>query len=490
MLFTSAEFVLFFSFVFLLYWLVLKNSLILQNLFLLAAGYFFYGWWSWKFLLLLIAVSLVNWLAGLWMAASSVVARRRMILVAGLLINTGTLVVFKYYNFFMEGFVSSMKALGIPVQASTLGLLLPVGISFYIFVGISYIVDVYRRKLEPEKKIIPAMLSFSFFPVILAGPVERPVALLPQVNGARVFDAELAVDGIRQFVWGLFMKMVVANNCGVFTGKVFNSAGQMPGISLLLGAIFFAVQIYADFSGYSDMAIGIGKMLGFRIRRNFAFPYFAGDIAEFWRRWNISLISWFRDYIFLPVAYFISGRIRQARFLFIKTELFIYIMAILITWTLTGLWHGANYTFILWGMIHGLMLIFYHIIRKPKQRLLRRMHPFPGFLLRAAEYLLTMLVVLAAWVFFKSAGIHQAFDFLAGIFSSSETDLAGPLPRVELVVASAVAFLVEFIQRNREFPLQLGQRVPTIVRWTCYYGIVLVIVFFGGGQKEFLYFQF
>jgi len=437
----------------------------------------------------LIGVSLVNWLAGLLIQDSTATRRRRMILLAGLTVNIGTLIVFKYFDFFIEGFVSSMAAVGFQVQALTLNLILPVGISFYIFVGISYIMDVYRCKLDAEKRIIPALLSFSFFPVILAGPVERPVSLLPQIKAPRVFDPELAVDGIRQFVWGLFMKMVVANNCSIFTSRVFDVTGEMSGISLLLGAVFFAVQIYADFSGYSDMAIGIGKMLGFRIKRNFAFPYFAGDIAEFWRRWNISLTNWFRDYIFLPAAYFISGRIKGARFLLIKTELFIYIMAIFITWTLTGLWHGANYTFIFWGMIHGGMLILYHIVKKPKQRLLRRMNPVPGFLLRGTEYLLTMLMVLVAWIFFKSASIHQAFDFLAGIFYPSEIH-AGPLPRIELIVASAVAFLVEFIQRNRDFPLQLVNRVPAIVRWACYYGIVLAIVFFGGGQKVFLYFQF
>ncbi len=378
MLYTSAEFALFFSFVFLLYWLVLKKSLKLQNLFLLVAGYFFYGLWSWKFLLLLMAVSLVNWLTGLLIAGSSVPARRRMILLAGLLINAGTLGIFKYYNFFIEGFVSSMTAMGLHLHALTLDLLLPVGISFYIFVGISYIMDVYRCKLDAEKRIIPALLSFSFFPVILAGPVERPVSLLPQIKAPRVFDSDLAVDGIRQFVWGLFMKMVVANNCSVFTGKVFSDRGTMSGGSLLLGAVFFAVQIYADFSGYSDMAIGIGKLLGFRIRRNFAFPYFAGDIAEFWRRWNISLTGWFRDYIFLPVAYLISGKIRGARFLLIKTELFIYIMAITITWTFTGLWHGANYTFIAWGWIHGGLLILYHYHQETKTEAASQDAPGPG----------------------------------------------------------------------------------------------------------------
>jgi alginate O-acetyltransferase complex protein AlgI len=490
MVFTSFEFFVFFVFVFLIYWLLLKKIQKGQNIFLLGASYFFYGWWDWKLLSLLLFISAANWITAILTGRTEAKRKRKLILLAGLAVNIGTLLIFKYFNFFIQEFVLMGSLIGLHPHPATLKIILPAGISFYIFLSISYIVDVYRRKLVPEKNLINALLTFSFFPIIMSGPLERPISLLPQIRKERVFDYDLAADGIRQFIWGLFMKMVIANNAAVFVDQIFNNIGPMSGGTLLLGALFFAIQIYADFSGYSDMAIGIGKLLGFKILRNFAFPYFAPDISEFWKRWNISLTTWFRDYIFLPLAYYISDRIKAERFLLMKTELFIYIAGITVTWSLTGLWHGARYTFIAWGLIHGSALIVYHIVRKPKQKLFRRIHNIPAGLLQVLEYFITMLVVLAAWIFFRSESIHQATVFLSKIVNPSLFLPLNQLPGIELIVSVVVAFLVEFAQRKRDYPLQIDSKIHWGIRWLSYYTVVLSIVFFGGGQQQFLYFQF
>jgi D-alanyl-lipoteichoic acid acyltransferase DltB (MBOAT superfamily) len=451
----------------------------------------FYGLWNWKLLLLLFAISLVNYHAGRILSNYDRKNKRRLILIAGLILNLGSLAYFKYCNFFIEGFAAVSRLIGLNPQFSTLKILIPVGISFYVFLGISYIVDVYRRHIVAEHNLGNVLLTFSFFPIVMSGPIQRPAGLLPQIRTPRIFNAQLASEGTMQFIWGLFMKMVVANNCAVYVNNVFNSQVPVTGLSVLAGAIFFTIQIYADFSGYSDMAIGIGKILGFKIMRNFAYPYFARNIAEYWKRWNISLTTWFRDYVFLPFAWYISKHLKKDSYFFIKTDLIIYIAGILITWALTGLWHGSNYTFIIWGLLHGTYLIIHHILRKPKKKIRNRLNSESfNRLLQYLTYIAMMVVVIIGWIFFRAGSATKALFYLNKLIHISISSGLNFNPDVILVLLFMLVFIIEYIQRRKEFPLQLSGTLHWYIRYPVYQLVIIAIVFFGGGQTEFLYFKF
>src|SRR5512133_3735617 len=332
MLFNSVEFLIFLPAVFILYWFIVNKNLRLQNSFLLVASYVFYGWWDWRFLFLLAGVGLFNYLAGIALSEAGTPGKKRAWMLAGVVINVATLCVFKYFNFFIDSFTGLFSSIGYELPRSSTRIVLPIGISFYIFLSLSYIIDIYKEKMQASKNIIDVLLCLSFFPIVLAGPIQRPITLIPQVSEKREFNYVSAIDGLRQILWGLFKKIVLADTCAANADYIFANHATLNGSVLVMGVIFFAFQIYGDFSGYSDIAIGIGRLFGFNLMRNFAFPYFASNIAMFWQRWHISLTTWFRDYIFLPLSFSMTGKISGERVIFMKADLYIYMVASAITW--------------------------------------------------------------------------------------------------------------------------------------------------------------
>ncbi|MCX6158543.1 MAG: hypothetical protein NTY74_11255 [Ignavibacteriae bacterium] len=296
---------------------------------------------------MLLFITVSNYLVGLGIQNKEDKKSKKLIFLTGLVINIGTLVIFKYFNFFLDGFVNLVSITGYKINPLSLNIILPLGISFYVFLSLSYIIDVYQERLSAEKNILDVLLALSFFPIILAGPIHRPIGLLPQIQKRRVFDYNQATDGLKQILWGVFMKIVIADSCALNVNTIFTNYLTQNGSTLFLGTFLFTIQIYADFAGYSNIAIGVGKLLGFNIMQNFNYPYFSKDIKEFWKRWNISLTTWLRDYIFLPIAYSLTRRLKAGKYVFIKTDILIYTISILVTWILSGLWHGANYTFLI-----------------------------------------------------------------------------------------------------------------------------------------------
>jgi D-alanyl-lipoteichoic acid acyltransferase DltB (MBOAT superfamily) len=491
MLFTSVTFGLFFFILFILYWTLFKSNLAAQNALLLVAGYIFYGWWDWKFLGLLVFISANNFILSLLIQEAKLKNVRKSIFFIGLIINIFTLFLFKYFNFFTAGFVELSRLLGFATTPFIISLVLPVGISFYIFIATSYLIDSYQNKFKASGDLIQVFLSFSFFPVILAGPIQRPASLLPCIGKKRDWDSSIAVDGLRQVLWGVFMKLVIADRCSPLVAEVFTDYAQMPGSSLVVGGVLFAVQIYTDFAGYSNIAIGIGKLLGFKIIQNFNYPYFSRDINSFWKKWNISLTTWFRDYIFLPVSYALSRKIKSDRFLGIKTDYFLYIAGITITWLFTGLWHGANYTYIVWGCIHGAMLVIYHLSFKSRKKLFRRMKiTNTNPLIVTLESVITLSAIVIAWIFFRSESIADALNYISGIFSISLFSHPITVPN-NLIFMIVAFFFIEWIGKNTEYGIaSLGLRWHRIFRWGFYYLLIGTIFYFTGVRQEFIYFQF
>jgi len=344
MLFNSIDFAIFLPIVFILYWFVTNKDLKLQNILIVLASYVFYGWWDWRFLSLIIFSTFVDYTVGLQLSKEKVKTKRKILLWTSIFVNLGFLGFFKYFNFFLDNFVTAFSFFGQPINQQGLNIILPVGISFYTFQTLSYTIDVYKRKLEPTKDFIAFSAFVSFFPQLVAGPIERATNLLPQFYKKRKFDYDKAVDGMRQILWGLFKKIVIADNAAEYANLIFNNSDEHSGSTLLIGVLFFTFQIYGDFSGYSDIAIGTSRLFGFNLKRNFAFPYFSRDIAEFWRRWNISLSTWFRDYLYFPLGGSKGGTRMKVRNTFI-----IFIVS--------GFWHGANWTFIVWGALNAIYFL-------------------------------------------------------------------------------------------------------------------------------------
>jgi alginate O-acetyltransferase complex protein AlgI len=491
MLFNSIEFAVFLPVVFILYWFVTNKELRAQNLLLLLASYFFYGWWDWRFLILLILISVLNYSIGLGIDKNETGRIKRIWLIAGLILNIGILGVFKYYNFFIDSFIDLISLTGYNLTRSGTRIILPLGISFYVFLSLSYIIDIYKKNLKANGNIIEVLLSLSFFPIILAGPIQRPALLLPQIAAKREFENDVAVDGLRQILSGLFVKITIADNLAPNVDGIFLNFSMYSGSTLLIGIILYTIQIYADFSGYSNIAIGIAKLFGFNLMRNFAYPYFSRDITEFWKRWHISLTTWFRDYIYLPLSFSVSWRIKNDRVIFIKAEMFIYIVASAVTWFVTGLWHGANYTFIIWGIIHGFFLILYQWQRKPRKRVLKKIginndHPVVIII----ETTITLIIVMLAWIFFRANNTHQAFAYIDRLFSSSLLSLPQVFP-FKVIILTTLFIFSEWLQRTKEHALQIENLKYRILRWGLYYGVVILILLtLDESQKNFIYSQF
>lgn len=455
----------------------------MQNLLLLGASYFFYACWDWRFMFLLMFSTGLDYFTGLKMSQASTPGRRKYWFILSVAVNLGFLGVFKYYNFFAQSFAETLADFGMQVNPWTLKVILPVGISFYTFHGLSYVIDIYKNKIKPEQNFIDYALFVSFFPLLVAGPIERATHLLPQVKKPRSFDYHKAADGLRQILWGLFKKAVIADQCAAFANTIFAHSDVYPGSTLVLGAIFFAFQIYGDFSGYSDMALGIARLFGFDLLRNFAFPYFSRDIAEFWRRWHISLSSWFRDYLYIPLGGSKTGTWQKVRNTFI-----IFIVS--------GFWHGANWTFIIWGFLNALFIMPLIIFNRNRRNLeiVARGKNYPS-LKELFQMLATFAMTLFAWIFFRATSLHQALAYIGRIFSKSlftnpHFD-ANRLMVAETLFLIVVFLIIEWSGRNHEYAIaSLGRLKRRPVRYAFYFSIVITIYLFMGKEQPFIYFQF
>ncbi len=478
MLFNSIEFAIFLPVVFALYWSVFKSKLKIQNAFLLVVSYIFYGWWDWRFLSLIIFSSAVDYLVGLGLGKFEKPLTRKLLLTTSVFVNLGFLGFFKYFNFFAENFVQAYTLFGRQLDVSTLNIILPVGISFYTFQTLSYSIDVYRKKFPPTKDALAFFAYVSFFPQLVAGPIERAANLLPQFCVKRNFDYEKATDGLRQILWGLFKKMVIADNCAYLVNSLYNGSEAHTGSTLLMATFLFAFQIYGDFSGYSDIAIGTARLFGFDLMKNFAFPYFSRDIAEFWRRWHISLSTWFRDYLYIPLGGSRGGKLKVIRNVFI-----IFIVS--------GFWHGANWTFLFWGFLNALYFLPLLLSNRHRHNLDvaskgRIIPTLKDFVNISITFSLTML----AWIFFRSVSITQGFSIVQEIFSPSLFTFPERFSS-RIIVLIIILVIIEWLQRDKEHALDFtGLRIPAVLRYTIYYAVILSILIFTGKTQEFIYFQF
>jgi len=494
MLFNSISFAIFLPIVFLLYWFIANGNLKLQNILLLLSSYFFYACCDWRFFFLLIFSIFLNYLIGLRIYKSVTQNNKIFWFWLCICINLGILCFFKYFNFFISSFVDGLTLIGIHTNFTTIKILLPIGISFYTFIGLSYIIDVFKNRIIPEKSFVVYSVFTSFFPLILAGPIERATHLLPQLNKKREFDYSKAVDGLRQILWGLFKKIVIADNFAEYTNTIFNNSSEYSGSTLVIGALFFTFQIYCDFSGYSDIAIGTSRLFGIDLLRNFASPYFSKNIGEFWKRWHISLSFWFRDYVFLPLAYSISGKIKANQFCLIRTEFVIYVVAISITFLLTGLWHGANYTFIIWGVMHALLLIVNKATLRPKKKLYSRLGFINNSFVSFIEIITTFIIIVFSWIIFRSDNLTQAVHYIRQIFSNSLFTMphfSGIGKTIPIIFLTVIFILAEWIGRDDQFAIQrLGIKWRRPFKYALYYSIIFIIIWFGGKEQDFIYFQF
>jgi D-alanyl-lipoteichoic acid acyltransferase DltB (MBOAT superfamily) len=479
MLFNSINFAIFLPIVFLLYWFATNGNFKRQNILLLVSSYFFYGCWDWRFLFLLIFSTLLDYFTGIKMSESASHSRRRFWFWLSVGVNLGFLGVFKYYNFFVTSFAEGLSHLGIHANYGTLQVILPVGISFYTFHGLSYVIDIYNDRIKPERNFIHYSVFVCFFPLLVAGPIERATHLLPQILRKREFEYSKAVDGLRQILWGLFKKIVIADNCATYANDIFNSYQTQSGSTLLLGAIFFAFQIYGDFSGYSDIALGTARLFGIELLRNFAFPYFSRDIAEFWRRWHISLTTWFRDYLYIPL-----GGSRGGKWQAIRNTFIIFLVS--------GFWHGANWTFIAWGVFHALLFMPLLLLQKNRKNTnsVAENRILPS-LKELVQMAFTFLLVCIGWIFFRADSITMAVDYIVRIFNSSLFSL--PIHTVQMLITClCVLFFIaiEWIQRAEKHGLQIDRVKSGILKSGIYFILLIILFLHGGNSETFIYFQF
>ena len=511
MLFNSFEYLIFLPIVFLLYWFVFdyalskcKHQLMLQNLFIVIASYIFYGWWDWRFLILIAITTILSFLSGIGIEKAPTQRGKKAVMIANIIVNLGILGVYKYYDFFAREFA---ELFGIESDFLLLHLILPVGISFYTFQALSYSIDVYRRQIEPCHDIVAFTAFLSFFPQLVAGPIERATNLLPQFYKKRTFDYATAVDGMRQILWGLFKKIVVADNCATYVDTVFADISSQSGSTLVLAAVLFTFQIYGDFSGYSDIAIGTAKLFGINLMRNFNVPYFSRDIAEFWRRWHISLTTWFRDYVYIPLG---GSRPDTSRLSPLASRLSptaytkcIAVRNTFIIFLLSGFWHGANWTFVLWGAYHA--LLFVPLLLMGKNRRYRdavatvtlpdgtiKTKWLPSFR-EAGQMLLTFALTVFGWIIFRAENIGQFGDVVSKIFSMTSLSIPWLMTRefyIPLFLSIGLMLMIEWI--NRGYSHSLARLTPyRWINWLIYYAIIFIIYKYQPLEDvQFIYFQF
>lgn len=478
MLFNSIEFLIFLPIVYLIYWLVFNGKNRQQNVLLLVASYLFYGWWDWRFLFLIFLSSCVDYIIGLRIEKAN---SKKALLFVSLAVNLGLLGVFKYFNFFSDSLESLFLSFGYQLDAVTLNLILPVGISFYTFQTLSYTIDVYRGRITPCKDPFAFFAFVSFFPQLVAGPIERASNLLPQFDRLRNFDTDESREALRIVLWGLFKKVVIADSCGVIVDEIFSNGNDHSGSTLLMGAVFFAFQIYGDFSGYSDMAIGIARLFGFKLMRNFAYPYFSRDIAEFWRRWHISLSTWFRDYLYIPLG---GSQVAKGR----------VVLNVFIIFVVSGFWHGANWTFIVWGALNAIYFLPLLLLKSNRKNIGIVGGDGQGVSLRDVfSILVTFGLTCLAWVFFRADDLSAAFAYLGGIFDSSLLSIPsrnGVLSNWPIVTLFILLLLVlEWKGRFKAHPFEYFKaRQP--IKWAVYFLLIFLILFNTENTDSFIYFQF
>lgn len=479
MLFNSIDFAVFLPILFILYWFVANRNLKIQNVLIVLASYVFYGWWDWKFLTLILFSTILDYSIGIALSRQEKVLNRKFLLWISVFINLGLLGFFKYYNFFIDNFVSAFSFFGRDLNISSLNIILPVGISFYTFQTMSYTIDVYRRNLKPTNDFVAFSAFVSFFSQLVAGPIERATHLLPQFYVKRTFDYSKAVDGMRQILWGLFKKIVIADNCAIYANNIFNEYENYSGSTLFIGVVFFAFQIYGDFSGYSDIAIGTSKLFGFDLKKNFAFPYFSRDIAEFWRRWHISLSTWFRDYLYIPLGGSrgrIGNKIRNIFLIFI----------------ISGFWHGANWTFIIWGALNALYFLPLLLMNNNRNNLgvVSAGRIIPRFR-DLISIVITFCLVVFAWIFFRAESVSHALEYINKMITTTLFEIPHfkGMFRANWIILIVILFvLIEWLGRDKDFPI--AQVKNQYIRWFIYFFLILLMSIFKTADQNFIYFQF
>lgn len=482
MLFNSFEFAIFFTIVFSLYFFTYKR-LRVQNILLLASSYLFYGWWDWRFLSLIIISSICDYFIGLEIEKSNKKVIKKRFLTLSIFINLGILGFFKYYNFFAESTVEVLDFFGFQSNPFFLNIILPVGISFYTFQTMSYTIDIYRKQMKATENLLEFMTFVSFFPQLVAGPIERAKNLLPQFGKKRKFNTYEAIEGIKQSIWGLFKKIVIADNCALYVNQIFENSESLPGSMLLIGVLLFAFQIYGDFSGYSDIAIGISRIMGFNLMQNFRSPYLAENIQDFWRRWHISLSTWFRDYVYIPLG---GNRVDSK---------FRRVVNIVVTFTVSGFWHGANWTFIVWGALHSLFYLIQNSFHNFYGNKLGKPLKMPKIL----SITITFTAVCFAWIFFRADSLSMAFNIILEILSPSL--FTNPIPELKRLGSSTLPFILlisigymiafELFNRNAKYSFQVSS-FKFSKRTLAYCSLLFLILFFRAtnGKIDFIYFQF
>ena len=477
MFFNSLHFAVFLPIIFILYWFVFNKNKSWQNSLLIVASYYFYACWDWRFLFLLVFSTLLDYFSGIQIEKSKSVKESKFWFWLSIIINLGFLGIFKYYNFFATSFTELINGFGFQVNPVLIKVILPVGISFYTFHGLSYVIDIYFKRIKAETNFIDYSLFVSYFPLLVAGPIERATHLLPQVKVKREFNFEKAKEGVHQIIWGLVKKVVIADSCALYANEVFNHQEQMNSLSLLLGAIYFAFQIYGDFSGYSDIALGTSKLFGIDLLKDFNFPYFSRDIAEFWRRWHISLSSWFRDYLYIPLGGSKGGKWMQVRNTFV-------------IFLVSGFWHGANWTFIVWGLLNAIYFLPLLLLNRNRNNLedIHFKWNFNG-LKTLFQILITFSMTTFAWIFFRAKSISDAILYIKNMFTNLNFDSqyinnARYAPELLWLIGAFVLF--EWFHKYKTEPI--SGKYENIKLLLCILAILALGVF--SDYKEFIYFQF
>jgi alginate O-acetyltransferase complex protein AlgI len=477
-LFNSFSYAIFAPIVFLLYWFVCQKSLKAQNVLLLVASYFFYSCWDARFLLLLIFSTVLDYFLGLQLEKTTNSSVRKFWFYASIGINLSLLGVLKYFNFFAASFQTLLLKIGFSVDIFTLNIILPIWISFYTFHGLSYVIDVFKKRIPAERNFVQYAVFVSYFPLLVAGPIERATHLLPQIKVKRTFNYEQAISGLYQILWGLFKKVVIADNCARFANEIFNNPESYNGSTLVVGALFFTFQIYGDFSGYSDIALGTSRLFGIELLKNFAFPYFSRDIAEFWRCWHISLSSWFKDYLYIPLGGSKGGKLMQIRNTFI-------------IFLVSGFWHGANWTFLIWGFLNALYFLPLLLTNQNRTNLdlVAKNKWLPNFK-EIAQMGTTFGLTVFAWIFFRSDSVSSAFAYIKGIFTKSLFSFPEVRPSF-LFVLLVFFMIIEWIGREGDFALDHFRKVGNrIFHWSFVLLILILLFIFGKEEQQFIYFQF
>ena len=480
MLFNSTSYLLFFTLFFIFYWYIFREKK-KKNFLILISSYLFYSFWDWRFLFLLLFSTLLDFYTGHKIFKSKSVSDKKKWLIISMVINLGLLGVFKYYNFFVESFSDLLKTIGFTINPRTLNIVLPVGISFYTFHGISYILDIYKNKITPEKEFSNYAVFVSFFPLLVAGPIERASHLLPQINNERKFELSNAISGLKQILWGLFKKVVIADTCALYSDTIFNNLYEFNGVSLFFGAILFSFQIYGDFSGYSDIASGSARLLGFELIKNFNFPYFSKNLGEFWKKWHISLSSWFRDYVYIPLG---GNKIKQIR-------------NVVIIFILSGFWHGANWTFIFWGGVNAIFVIISMKIGNYIHKLNLDKNRFINLFRISTTFVLTSLI----WVLFRSENLAKAIYFYLKVksdlfhFANYKETLffINEKSLHNLIFLITFFMTVEYFGRSNNFALEKINLKSKYLTKIFYYSIVSIVIYFLYSieyKPNFIYFQF